>query len=302
MATESIDDRFAELDLWPVSSVAAALLDGQVGAAMALRPLLPIIATAVDAAAARLRDSAGRLIYAGAGTSGRVAVQDGVELWPTFGWPQDRLILALAGGRDAMFASIEGAEDDSASGQRIIADNAVDEHDVVIGVAASGLTPYTVAALREARTRGAQTIGISSNADTPLLQESSHPICIDSGNEVIAGSTRMNAGTAQKIVLNMLSTGIMIELRRVYGGLMVSMQVSNRKLHARAVAIVERISGRDTAAAEQALAATAGDIKLAVLVALGSSRQEAEQVLHSEGGDLRQAIAGLSGRTTAPSR
>lgn len=297
MVTEGIDGRYAELDLWPTPSVAAALLDGQIAAATALQPMVPVIVAAVDAAAARLRQSSGRLIYAGAGTSGRVAVQDGVELWPTFGWPRERLILALAGGLDAMFASIEGAEDDAASGRNIIIENAVAAHDVVIGVAASGSTPYTVAVLREARARGAQTVGISSNADTPLLRESTHPICIDSGHEVIAGSTRMNAGTAQKVALNMLSTGIMIRLGRVYGGLMVDMQVSNRKLQSRAIAMVERISGCDADAAGRALAAAAGDIKLAVLIALGCSREDGAQLLQAHDNELRRAIAQLKGQT-----
>ena len=294
MPTEAVSARYADLDLWPTGDAVAAMLEGQLAAAAAVRAQAGALTAAAEAAAARLADTAGRLVYAGAGTSGRVAVQDGVELGPTYDWPEARLVYALAGGMGALLSSAEGAEDDAAEGAEAMRRAGVGPADVVIGVAASGVTPYTVAAVREAAAAGALTVGMASNPDTPLLQAAAHPILLDTGGEIVAGSTRMKAGTAQKIALNVLSTAVMIRLGRVYGSLMVDMRLSNRKLRERAVGLVGAISGVDRAAAEAALERAGGNIKRAALVSMGAEPQAAEAALRDSGDNLRKAIARIA--------
>ena len=295
MRTEGISARYADVDLWPTREAVTAMLEGQLAAAAAVAAQAGPLAEAADAAAARLADPAGRLVYVGAGTSGRIAVQDGVELGPTYDWPAERLVYALAGGTGALVSSAEGAEDDSEQGAAAMRDASLGPADVVIGVAASGATPYTVAAIQAAAAAGALTVGMSSNADAPLLRAAAHPIRLETGSEIVAGSTRMKAGTAQKIALNVLSTTIMLRLGRVYGGLMVDMRVSNRKLRDRAVGMVAEISRIDLTAAEHALEQGGGNIKLGALVGLGVERQEAETVLREVGGDLRLAMGRIAG-------
>ncbi len=213
-----------------------------------------------------------------------------MELGPTYGWTNDRMAFLLAGGMDAMLRSVEGAEDDAEAGAAELQALQPGPADVAIGVAASGATPYTVAAVRAAAAAGALTVGIASNADTALLQASEHPLFLDTGVEVVAGSTRMKAGTAQKIALNLLSTAIMLRLGRVYKGLMVDMQVSNRKLERRAAAMVSEIAGVSLDQAERALEQSGGDIKLGALIAQGLSRSEAEQQLAAHDRDLRAVL------------
>jgi N-acetylmuramic acid 6-phosphate etherase len=289
MATENIDPRFTELDAWPLASAIEAMWDGQMAAVAAVRQALPEITAAVSAAAEAL-GSTGRLIYVGAGTSGRVAVQDGAELPPTFDWPRDRVVFALAGGTGALVASVEGAEDDAADGIRQINEAAAGPGDVLIGVAASGTTPFTIAATKHATERGATTIGIANNAGTPLLAAARFPILVTTGSELIAGSTRMKAGTAQKVVLNLISSGIMLRLGRVYRGMMVNMHVANNKLRHRATDMVARIAGCDLDHAAAALQETGGDIKLATLVVLGFNLEDAAAMLLRAGGNLRTAL------------
>ncbi len=274
MSTEQISPEYAELDTMPTREAVALMAEGQSAAA-----------------AARLRDSDGRLIYIGAGTSGRIAVQDGVELVPTFDWDERRLAYVLAGGMAALTASVEGAEDDEAAARAAIAALAPTPGDVAIGVSASGRTPFAVAALEAAGTAGALTVGIASNEGTPLLEAAAHPIWLDTGPEILAGSTRMKAGTAQKIALNLFSTAAMIRLGRVYRGLMVDMRLANRKLRARAAVMVGEIAGVDATAAEAALDQAHGSIKLAVLIALGEAPERAADRLRAAGGNLRDALA-----------
>lgn len=293
MSTEGSSRDYAGIDLWPTADIVAAMFDGQVAATAAVGAQVEAIAAAADEAAERLARGSGRLVYVGAGTSGRLAVLDGTELEPTFGWSRDRLIYAIAGGMAALSASVEGAEDDEDSGRARILQSAVGADDVVIGVSASGTTPFTVAALAEAAAAGALTIGIACNPDTPLLAGARHPILLNTAAEIVSGSTRMKAGTAQKIALNLLSTAIMIRLGHVHDGLMVDMRVSNRKLRRRAVAIVAEISGAGKARAESALDLTGNAIKPAVLIALGLSAEEAAQRLGECGNNLRQALDGL---------
>jgi N-acetylmuramic acid 6-phosphate etherase len=272
------------------------MLEAQLAAAAAVQAAGDAIASAADAAAERLKGGEGRLIYVGAGTSGRLAVLDGVELGPTFDWGEDRLVYALAGGEQALLTSVEGAEDDAGAAEELIRNSGLTRHDVVIGVAASGRTPYTVAAVKAAAAAGALTIAIASNPATPLLEAAAHPILVETGPEVVAGSTRMKAGTAQKIALNTLSTAVMLRLGRVYDGLMVDMRLSNRKLRARAASMVAEISGADAATAEDALSRTGGSIKQASLVALGADPEQSATLLREAGDNLRTAIENLNAR------
>ena len=293
--TERIDPRYRDIDAQPTVDALATMLDGQVAAVAAVRPALPALAAAVDAAANCI-GSTGRLVYAGAGTSGRIAVQDGAELPPTFNWPRDRLVFAVAGGMEALTRSIEGAEDDIAAAERAIGDAGVGPNDIVIGVAASGTTPYTIAAVTKARALGALTVAITSNPGAPLLAAAEHAILIATGAEVIAGSTRMKAGTAQKIVLNLFSTALMIRLGRVYRGRMVDMAARNIKLDKRALVMVADLAGCDEAAARSALAESSGDLKLAILVASGVAATEARALLSVHAGNLRAAMADVTPR------
>lgn len=290
MSTERVSPRYADLDLWPTIEAVRAMLEGQLAAAAAVLPQAEAIAGAAEDAAARLSDSKGRLIYVGAGTSGRIAVQDGVELGPTYGWASERLVFLLAGGMDALLTSVEGAEDDATAGEDAIRRAVLTPHDVVVGVAASGRTAYTVAAVRTAAAMGALTVGIASNPKTPLLTSVDYPIVLETGTEIVSGSTRMKAGTAQKIALNLFSTAVMLRLGHAYKGLMVNMRPSNVKLQERAAETVCEISGVGKPAAEAALAKAKGDIKLASLLALGCNPGRAAATLREADGNLRIAL------------
>jgi N-acetylmuramic acid 6-phosphate etherase len=273
------------------------MIEGQfaaVAAAHAARPALERAALAIEE---RLR-AGGRLVYAGAGTSGRLAVQDGAELMPTFSWPSERLLLLMAGGDDALLRAVEGAEDTPDEAAALIYRHRIDAKDALIAVAASGSTPFTVACLREATARGALTIGIANNADTPLLNEADHPVWLDTGAEPIAGSTRMKAGTAQRVALTLLSSLVMIRLGRVYEGLMVDVQPSNRKLVRRSEAILAQLTGHSRDQVRDALRQAKGSVKLALLLLEGRSLDEARGALDAAGGDLRAAKTQIEeGRT-----
>lgn len=287
--TEDVNPRFSELDLWPTQEAVEAMYEGQLAAIAATRTAIAAIAAAADASATRIGNS-GRLIYTGAGTSGRLAVLDGVELGPTFGWPDDRLFYCLAGGEKALVRSVEGAEDDRDDGAKQIADLTVTEKDVVIGVAASGRTPFTLGTLQEANTRGALTVGISNNANSAILSEARHGILAETGSELVAGSTRMKAGTAQKSILNMLSTAIMLRLGRIYKGYMVDMIVSNEKLEKRAISMVAEIANTDTDKAAAALKAADNNIREAILLCLGREPAESRAIIQNHNGNLRAVL------------
>jgi len=290
LSTEEVSSRFADLDLWPTHEMVRAMLEGQLAAAAAVLPQAELIARAAEDAAARLSNADGRLIYVGAGTSGRIAAIDGVELGPTFDWGGARVAYLLAGGPEALVSAIEGAEDDASSGEAEMRGLAPTSSDVVVGVAASGRTPYTVAAVRTAGAAGALTIGFASNVGTPLLQSVVHPILLDTGAEIVAGSTRMKAGTAQKIALNTFSTSVMVRLGRVHAGLMINMRLSNQKLRGRALQMICDVTHAERAVAEDALERAGDDIKLAVLIALGETPEKAAASLDGVSGDLRAAI------------
>lgn len=289
MRTEDVSVRYAALDTWREADVVAALIEGQMAAVAAVRAVQGELAAAAAAAAERLRDPAGRLLYVGAGASGRLGVQDGVELYPTYGWPHARLVYLMAGGEDALVRSVEGAEDDAAEAAARIAALGLGPADVAICVAASGRTPYAVAAAETARARGALVIGIANNPDTPLLAASDHPIALVTGPEVVAGSTRMAAGTAQKAALNVISTTLMVRLGRVHDNLMVDLSSTNAKLEKRRLEILRRIVPEGDA--EAALAAAGGHIKTAALLLKGLDAAAARALLDRVGGNLRAAFA-----------
>lgn len=294
METERPSPRYTRIDAWEPGEILEAMIEGQFAAVAAVRAARPALEQAALAIVRRLGEG-GRLVYVGAGTSGRLAVQDGAELTPTFGWPQEKLLLLIAGGDDALLKAVEGAEDESERAVELMRRHDVKDADVLIALAASGTTPFTLACLREARRKGALTIGVANNSDTPLLAEAEHAIFLDTGPEAIAGSTRMKAGTAQRIALLLLSSLVMILLGRVYEGLMVDVQASNKKLVRRSEKILARLSGRGAEEIEAALRRAGGSVKLAFLLLQGFGRGEAEAALASAHGHLRRALETLSG-------
>lgn len=290
MSTESASPRFADIESWSAEDLVDGIVEGQLAAIAAVRAARPALARAIEAAAQRLARG-GRLIYAGAGTSGRIAAQDAAELPPTFSWPYERAVPVMAGGERALLHAAEGAEDDTGAARRALQELAVGPADVVVALAASGRTPFAVAALEHARAAGALAIGLFNNPGSRLGEVSDIPILLDTGAELIAGSTRMKAGTAQKAALNCLSTGVMVRLGFVYRGKMVEMRATNDKLRLRAVQMVAELADRDEAAARQALEAAGGSIKLATLMLLqGLPREAAEAALLGAGGNLRTAL------------
>src|SRR4029077_1992620 len=290
MSTERPSPRYCEIDSWEPADSLEAMIEGQFAAVAAVRAARLSTEEPAKAWEARLRYR-GRLVYVGAGTSGRLAVQDGAELMPTFSWPLERLVLVVAGGANSLTRSAEGAEDNGEDGVRLIREYRVDGNDVVIAVAASGTTPFTLACLREAKRAGALTIGIANNRGTPLLKDADHPIWLDTGSEPIAGSTRLIAGTAQKITLNLLSSLLMILLGRVYGGLMVDVQASNEKLLRRSGDILIRLTRCSREQARDALGRARGSVKIAVMLLNGCEPEAAKALLDRANGQLRKALA-----------
>jgi N-acetylmuramic acid 6-phosphate etherase len=290
MKTEDIDPDFADLDLWDTGLALQRLHAGQIAAVAAVGPALGALAAAVDAAAERLQRG-GRLTYVGAGTSARIAVQDGAELLPTYGWPANRVAFVVAGGEAALLRPVENAEDGVEDATARIGELQTGANDVVVAVAASGETPFTLAALKAGKAVGALTVGVASNAGTTLLSEADHAILLATGAEPVAGSTRMKAGTAQKVALNLFSTMLMVRLGRVYRGQMVDMIATNEKLRKRAVRMVASLDGCTEVEAARALAAAGGDLKVGVLVRRGLDAHGARALLQKHGGRLRDALA-----------
>ncbi len=262
--TESPSPQHTDLDLYATPDLVAAFVDDQMLAVQAVRNAGADLARAVDAALPRML-AGGRLIYAGAGTSGRLGVLDSVELYPTFSWPHERAIGLLAGGHSAMFKAVEGAEDDANQGRSDIQTIRTGPNDVVLLVAASGSTPYVLGALQAAHDAGALTVGFANNPDAPVTQQSDIGITLDTGSEVISGSTRLKAGTSQKIALNTFSSALMVRLNKVHGNLMVDLKATNAKLVRRAVALTMRATGCDEALARDTLLACDHHVKVAVV-------------------------------------
>jgi N-acetylmuramic acid 6-phosphate etherase len=298
-STETISPRYRGLDVWKDEDILDSMWEGQARAIAAVRRALPSIGWAARAMAERLGET-GRIIYVGAGTSGRLAALDGVELSPTFGWPEHRTVFLLAQGPLLTPKASSANEDDAPRGREEMLALDPTPQDAVIAVAASGTTPYTRAAALAASEKGALVIAIANNADAPLFQPAEAPILIETGAEIISGSTRMNAGTAQKSVLNLLSSLLMIRLGHVYDGLMVNLNVSNEKLRQRAINILVRITGAERDAAADALERCKGQVKPAVLVLKGLSPKEAGEALVKAGGHLRAALVEMGAETKRP--
>lgn len=290
LKTELPSQDHAGLDQYPVADLVDTLIADQFNAVQAVRNAAGVLAAAVTAAAPRIA-AGGRLIYVGAGTSGRLGVLDGVELNPTFSWPHERALSLLAGGKGAMFQAVEGAEDDRAQGAADLAALQAQANDVVILLAASGNTPYVLGALDAARASGALTIGIANNPGTPVVQGAEFGITLDTGSEIISGSTRLKAGTAQKIALNTVSTAIMVRLHKVYGNLMVDMKPSNAKLVQRAVALTMHATGADEAAAREVLEQCGFHVKVAIVALLRKQPvARAQALLEQTQGSVRAAL------------
>ncbi|WP_373989682.1 N-acetylmuramic acid 6-phosphate etherase [Duganella sp. BuS-21] len=290
LKTETPSTQHTELDLYPVEDLVAALVDDQAQAVQAVKAASASISAAVQAMAPRIA-AGGRLIYVGAGTSGRLGILDSVELYPTFSWPHQRAVALLAGGLGAMFEAVEGAEDDRNKGAADLRLLYPTYNDVVLLVAASGTTPYVLGAMQAARTVGSLTVSIANNAATPLLAGADIGICLDTGPEVISGSTRLKAGTAQKIVLNTLSSAVMVRLNKVYGNLMVDLQATNVKLTERTIRLTMHATGADAGTARVALEQCQYQVKVAIVMLLKQQTVEnAQALLERTHGNVRDAL------------
>lgn len=288
--TEERNPLTSEIDTLPTLRMLTLINSEDQKVALVVHDELPNIAAAVEAITARMQRG-GRLIYLGAGTSGRLGVLDASECPPTFGTPSELVVGLIAGGPAALTQAIEGAEDDQEGGAAEIAELNVSENDSVIGIAASGRTPYAIGGLQEAKKRGALTISIACNRPSPLEGLADIGIALVVGPEVVSGSTRLKAGTAQKMVLNMISTAVMILLGKTYSNLMVDVQPTNAKLRQRARRIVAEATGLDLQRATQILSACNGEVKTAIVTVLaGISPEIARTRLYETGGYVRKAI------------
>ncbi|MHA6643917.1 N-acetylmuramic acid 6-phosphate etherase [Mesorhizobium sp. A623] len=293
--TEAPHQNATGLDTETPDAILSALANGQIEAAASVRNAIPAIASAAEIVAEKLRRG-GRVAYAAAGSSGLMALADALELPGTFGIARDRIAILIAGGDQAFKTLAGGPEDDVDEAARAVAEAALGANDCLITISASGTTPYTVRALEEAKRRGTATIAIANNAGTPLLELADVAILLETPPEVIAGSTRMGAGTAQKIALNMLSTLAAIHLGHVHDGHMVNLLADNIKLRERAARIVSAITGRDGDEARRLLDTSGGAVKIAVLLAAGAPDAEAaEKILEGTGHRLRPALSVVEG-------
>ncbi|MFJ5841172.1 N-acetylmuramic acid 6-phosphate etherase [Streptomyces shenzhenensis] len=295
LTTEAFRPELADIDRLPTLEITRLMNGEDTAVPPAVAERLPLIAAAIDAIAARMARG-GRLIYAGAGTAGRLGVLDASECPPTFNTDPDRVVGLIAGGAEAMITSVEGAEDSKELAHKDLDSLVLTPDDTVVGVSASGRTPYAIGAVEHARAVGALTVGLACNAHSALAAAAEHGIEIVVGPELISGSTRLKAGTAQKLVLNMLSTITMIRLGKTYGNLMVDVRASNDKLRARSRRIVALATGAADEEIERALTETGGEVKNAILTILADvDGPTAARLLAESGGHLRAALAGTSG-------
>ena len=289
-ATERRNPRTRGLDTKSTLEILRAINREDATVAKAVARAIPAIARAVDAIAQALQRG-GRLFYVGAGTSGRLAALDAAEIPPTFGTPARMVQAVIAGGRRALTHAVEGAEDNRAHGARDLAARGLNRNDVVVGITASGSTPYVLGALEFARRRRAVTIGVTANPGTPITRLAKISIVTETGPEAIAGSTRMKAGTAQKMVLNMLSTAAMIRMGRVYDNWMIGVALTSRKLQARALWILAETSGANVAVATRALRQSGHNMDVAlIMLKTSANAREARRRLRGSGGNLRNAL------------
>jgi N-acetylmuramic acid 6-phosphate etherase len=301
LKTEQRNPRTRGLDRKSTLEILRVLNAEDARVALAVRRELPKIARAVDAIVESFR-AGGRLFYVGAGTSGRLAILDAAECPPTFGTSPKMVQAIIAGGSRAVRGAVEGAEDSAENGARDLRKAGVKRGDVVVGLAASGTTPYVIGAMRFARKRGALTVGVTSNRMSPLVRVADIAIAPETGPEAISGSTRLKAGTAQKMVLNLLSSASMVRLGRVYENWMVYVALTNHKLRHRGARILREASGASVSAAGQALRQSQHDLAVAlVMLKTGINVREARQRLQQSGGNVRQALEShASQRPSAP--
>lgn len=294
--TEQENPRSNRIDTLSIAETVALINDEDSGVAEAVRLVLPAVGRATEGVVERLKRG-GRLIYVGTGTSGRLGVLDASECPPTYGVSPELVQGVIAGGYEACYRAVEASEDDRAAGARDLADRQVTANDAVIGIAASGRTPYTIGAVEYARALGAFTAAIACVPDSPITSAVDVAIVPVVGPEILAGSTRMKAGTAQKLVLNMISTTAMIQLGYVRGNRLSNMRARNVKLHARAVRILAAEAGLEQGDAEAALEQAGGDVATAlVMTRTGQSREAARTALDAAGGVIDRAVQTLSGR------
>jgi N-acetylmuramic acid 6-phosphate etherase len=289
-STESINPSTQNLDLLEPQALVSTFIEDQFNAVQAVKNAAPEIARAVELAVSRL-EHGGRLIYAGAGTSGRLAFLDAAELIPTFSWSKTRALVAMAGGSQAVFNAVEGAEDNFDQGRNDVLALEPTQNDVVIAIAASGTTPYALGALEAAKSVGALRIGISNNANAPILENSDVGILLETGTEVISGSTRLKAGTAQKIALNTFSSSVMVRLHKVYGNLMVDLQATNIKLVKRAIRLTILATQKTETEAIEALENCNYHIKTAiVMLERQLNAEQARTLLAQHNGNVRACL------------
>lgn len=292
IATEGRNPRTMEIDTLGTEEMLRVINAEDAAVPTAVATQIPAITRAVDGIVERIRRG-GRLVYIGAGTSGRLGVLDASECPPTFNTPPDLVVGLIAGGDHALRHAVEHVEDQPESGARALRDLDVDENDTVVGIAASGRTPFVIGAMEYANEVGALTVGICNTDQAELSQVVDIPIEAVTGPEVVTGSTRLKAGTAQKLVLNMLSTGAMIRLGKTYGNLMVDLQPTNKKLKVRAIRIVREATGLDDQAAEHALEGAGGEVKTAIVATiLGIEPAAAREHIRQAQGRVRDAVAG----------
>ncbi|MBP0592993.1 N-acetylmuramic acid 6-phosphate etherase [Paraburkholderia sp. LEh10] len=289
-STEIPHPQHTDLDLYPIDRLVEVLVEDQLNAAQAVWAVRDQLTEAVREAIPRIA-AGGRLIYVGAGTSGRLGMLDAVELYPTFSWPRSRAIALIAGGPGALTNAVEGAEDDGQQGEADLLAVRPLINDVVLAIAASGSTPYVLGALRAARAIGSLTIGLANNPNAPVLIAAQIGIALVTGPEIISGSTRLKAGTAQKIALNSFSSALMVGLNKVYGNLMVDLRPVNAKLMHRAISMTMHATGVSEDIARSALVTSGYQVKVAIVVLkCGVDAEAARARLAATGGNVRQAL------------
>ncbi|MGI8457583.1 MAG: N-acetylmuramic acid 6-phosphate etherase [Propionibacteriaceae bacterium] len=299
LETEQSDPRYRHLDEMSVVEIVATMNDADQTVPAAIRRSLPRIAEAIEAAEPRFA-AGGRLIYLGAGTSGRLGVLDAAECPPTFHTDPHRVVGLIAGGYRALVDAVEGAEDDAAGGAADVERELVTAGDIVVGLSASGRTPYVLGGLRRARELGALSVALSCNSPAELTTVAEHAIELPVGPEVLAGSTRLKAGSAQKQVLNMISTALMVRTGRTYGNLMVEVQATNSKLRQRSIDMVARLAGADPKDAERAFVDADREVKTAVVMVMQRlTAESARERLAAVEGRLGDAIGLPSSRHPA---
>ena len=292
LVSEDRNPRSMEIDLFPTVEVLRSINEEDKGVPSAVEKVIPQIAEAVDDIVRAFRKGA-RLVYIGAGTSGRLGVLDASECPPTFSVPDGMVVGLIAGGTEALMHAIEGAEDDPDQGRQALADIGLTADDVVVGIAVSGRTPYVIGALTYAKTLGARTVALSCNPNSAIAAIADIAISPVVGPEILTGSTRLKSGTAQKLILNMLTTASMIRIGKTYQNLMVDLHASNQKLVARAARIVMQATGCSSDEAREVLDLTENDVKLAILIQItGMDVGSARAALEGAGGFLRKAISG----------